>query len=96
MRFRHESLAVPFYVRQGRRVDECSRTRHPSWTYFVCLRLFRSAVSNKSLFEAKDDARRRAAAAEKAKEAAVEEAVSRVQLQVEESMSENFRYSRMS
>lgn len=39
----------------------------------------------------KDDARRQAAESEKARELAVEEAVTRVRRQVEESMSENYR-----
>ena len=39
----------------------------------------------------KDDARRQAAESEKAKELAVEEAVTRVRRQLEESMSENYR-----
>lgn len=50
------------------------------------------ALLQKSLFEAKDDSRKQAAEAEKAKEAAVEEAVSRVQLQVDKSMSETYRW----
>lgn len=44
------------------------------------------------MFEAKDESRKQAAAADKAREAAVEEAVSRVNRQVEESMSETYRY----
>lgn len=43
------------------------------------------------MFEAKDESRKQAAASEKAKEAAVEEAVSRINRQVEDSMSENYR-----
>lgn len=41
---------------------------------------------------AKDDARRQAAESEKTRELAVEEAVARVRRQLEESMSENYRY----
>lgn len=48
-------------------------------------------MSRRSLFEAKDDSRKQAAESEKAKEAAVEEAVTRVKRQVEESMSETYR-----
>lgn len=44
------------------------------------------------MFEAKDESRKQAAASDKAREAAVEEAVSRVNRQVEESMSETYRY----
>lgn len=51
-----------------------------------------SALSRRSLFEAKDESRKKAAESEKAKEAAVEEAVTRVKRQVEESMSETYRY----
>lgn len=52
----------------------------------------RPALSRRSVFEAKDESRKQAAAADKAREAAVEEAVSRVNRQVEEGMSENYRY----
>lgn len=50
-----------------------------------------AASSQRSVFEAKDESRKQAAASDKAKEAAVEEAVARVNRQVEESMSENYR-----
>ncbi len=43
------------------------------------------------MFEAKDESRKQAAASDKAREAAVEEAVARVNRQVEESMTENYR-----
>lgn len=49
------------------------------------------ALSRKSLFDAKDEARKQAAAADKAREVAVEEAVARIQRQMEESMSEVYR-----
>ncbi|CAM9090655.1 unnamed protein product [Hapterophycus canaliculatus] len=49
------------------------------------------ALSRKNLFMAKDEARKQAAASDKAREAAVEEAVTRVNRQVEESMSEMYR-----
>lgn len=49
------------------------------------------ALSRKSLFGVKDEARKQAAEAEKAREAAVEEAVARVQRQMEESLSESYR-----
>lgn len=48
-------------------------------------------MSRKSLIDGKDDARKQAAAAEKAREAAVEEVVARGQRQVEESVSETYR-----
>lgn len=73
----------------------------PLWLVFISLnahqreffrRAYLSALSRKSVFEAKDETRKQAAALEKAREAAVEEAVSRVRRQVEESMSETFRY----
>lgn len=53
--------------------------------------LLRVALSRRSLFEAKDESRKQAAESDKAKEAAVEEAVTRVKRQVEESMSETYR-----
>lgn len=49
------------------------------------------ALSRKNLFDAQDERRKQAAAADKAREVAVEEAVARIQRQMEESMSEAYR-----
>ncbi|CAM9333908.1 unnamed protein product [Sphacelaria rigidula] len=50
------------------------------------------ALSRKNLFDAQDERRKQAAAADKAREVAVEEAVARIQRQMEESMSEAYRF----
>lgn len=95
-RFPAQSLFFPVY-----NIRLVSRFRSPRVRPIneksICLRfgghavIILSALSRRSLFEAKDESRKQSAESEKAKEAAVEEAVTRVKRQVEESMSETYR-----
>ena len=71
---------------------EARESDSSSFHLLYCCFFSTPALLHKSLFEAKDDSRKQAAEAEKAKEVAVEEAVSRAKRQVDESMSETYRW----